>query len=123
MLDLIEEGAFVATGIGLLLMPLVSIAMLCSSSQRAEGQEGGDPAAGKRLAETWCSSCHVVGPASQRGTSTSAPTFAAVARMKSTTPMSLRVFLQTPHAVMPDLHLSRDEIAGLAAYILSLRRE
>lgn len=109
--------------IGLLLMPLVSIAMLCSSSQRAEGQEGGDPAAGKRLAETWCSSCHVVGPASQRGTSTSAPTFAAVARMKSTTPMSLRVFLQTPHAVMPDLHLSRDEIAGLAAYILSLRRE
>ena len=45
--------------IGLLLMPLVSIAMLCSSSQRAEGQEGGDPAAGKRLAETWCSSCHV----------------------------------------------------------------
>ena len=104
--------------IGLLLMPLVSIAMLCSSSQRAEGQEGGDPVAGTRLAETWCSSCHVVGPASQRGTSTSAPTFAAVARMKSTTPMSLLA-----HAVMPDLHLSRDEIAGLAAYILSLRRE
>ena len=42
--------------IGLLLMPLVSVAVLWSSSQRAEGQEGGDPAAGKRLAETWSSS-------------------------------------------------------------------
>ncbi len=35
--------------------------------------------------------------------------------------MSLRVFLQSPHARMPDLHLSRDEIADVSAYILSLR--
>ena len=49
------------------------------------------------------------------------PTFAGIARRKSTTAMSLRVFLQSPHARMPDLHLSRDEIADVSAYILSLR--
>ena len=41
--------------------------------------------------------------------------------MKSTTPLSLRVFLQTPHNRMPDLHLSRTEIDDLIGYILSLR--
>ncbi len=97
--------------------------MLGSYWRPAEAQETGDPAAGQRLAEKWCSgACHVIGPAPQRGTSSGIPTFAAIARMPSTTPMSLRVFLQTPHAGMPDLHLSRDEIADLAAYILSLRR-
>jgi hypothetical protein len=33
----------------------------------------------------------------------------------------LRVFLQTPHDRMPDLHLSREEIDDLIAYILSMR--
>ena len=84
-------------------------------------QEIGDVAAGKRLAETWCSSCHVVAPSAQTGASTGVPTFAAVARMPSTTPISLRAFLQTPHARMPDLHLNRDETDNLIAYILTLR--
>ena len=75
----------------------------------------------KQLAERWCSSCHVLGPASSSGTSNGAPTFAGIARMSSTTPLSLRAFLQTPHARMPDLHLSQDEIDDVAAYILSLR--
>jgi hypothetical protein len=34
---------------------------------------------------------------------------------------SLRAFLQTPHARMPDLHLTREEVDDLASYILSLR--
>jgi mono/diheme cytochrome c family protein len=88
---------------------------------RANSQEIGDAAAGKQLAERWCSSCHVVGPASTEGTSNGAPPFVAVARMKSTTPMSLRAFLLTPHTRMPDLHLSQDEIDNLTAYILSMR--
>ena len=75
------------------------------------------------LPKTWCSSCHVIGPTTVRGTSNGAPSFVAIAGMKATTAMSLRVFLQTPHARMPDLHLSRDEIADLASYILSLRRK
>jgi hypothetical protein len=42
--------------------------------------------------------------------------------MKTATPMGLRVFLQTPHGRMPDLHLMREEIANLSAYIVSLKK-
>lgn len=91
-------------------------------SHRALGQDGGDPASGRALARRWCDSCHVVDPQQQRATSTGAPTFAAIANMKSTTAMGLRVFLQTPHGRMPDLHLTRDEIDDVVAYILSQKR-
>jgi mono/diheme cytochrome c family protein len=77
--------------------------------------------AGHRLATMWCSACHrvetrVVGPISD-----TPPSFVAVARMSSTTRMSLNVFLSTPHFAMPDISLSRKEIADVSAYILSLR--
>jgi hypothetical protein len=90
---------------------------------RSQGAGGGDSAAGQRLSETWSSTCHVVPPKQRSGTSNGAPTFAAVAAQKSITPIALNAFLQTPHHRMPDLHLSRDEIAGVPAYILSLRRD
>ena len=89
----------------------------------ASAQDIGDAAHGRQLADTWCSSCHIVGPTTARGTSNGAPTFAAVASMNATTPMSLRAFLATPHANMPDLHLTNAEIDDLSAYILSLRRK
>ena len=88
---------------------------------KAWTQDTGDAVAGRHVAESWCSACHVIGPGQASGTSNGAPPFAAVARMKATTPLSLSVFLQTPHGRMPDLHLSRDEIADVSAYIMSLR--
>jgi len=76
---------------------------------------------GHQLATQWCANCHVVDSAQKQGSSTGAPPFEAVAHMKSTTEMSLHVFLQTPHGRMPDLHLTRNEIDDVTAYILSLR--
>jgi cytochrome c len=102
-------------------IPLLMAVPLAAWTHDANAQQDGDVAAGRKLAETWCSSCHVVGPSTVHGTSNGVPTFVAVAGMKATTAMSLRVFLQTPHAQMPDLHLSRNEIDDLATYILSLR--
>jgi len=96
--------------------------LLPASIGQALAQEIGDATAGRHLAENWCGSCHVPGPAASRGVSNGVPTFAAIGKMPSTTRMSLRAFLQTPHARMPDLHLSRDEVDDLAAYILSLRK-
>jgi mono/diheme cytochrome c family protein len=101
----------------------LGVVLLAGCLSRLAAQEIGDAAAGQNLGETWCSTCHVVTLTPQRGTSTGAPTFAAIARMKSTTPQSLRVFLRTPHDRMPDLHLSRDEIDDLTAYILGLRHK
>lgn len=101
---------------------LAGLLLLGVASGRACAQELGDVAAGRTLAEKWCSSCHVVTSSQQLGTSTGAPTFFAIARMKSTTRLSLRVFFETSHDRMPNLHLSRDEVDNVSAYILSLPR-
>jgi mono/diheme cytochrome c family protein len=96
----------------------IGLLLLTASLSQTHAQ---DPDAGNRLAKKWCVNCHVVAPGQDRGTSTGAPSFRDIAAQKSMTPMALRVFLQTPHHRMPDLHLSHDEIDDLSAYILSLR--
>jgi len=103
------------------LVALVASSVLVAVPQQPKAQEIGDVAAGRQLSATWCSSCHLVAPSASSGIVNGTPTFPAIARMKSTTVLSLRAFLQTPHARMPDLHLTRDEIDNIAAYILSLR--
>ena len=114
--------AWAASASRFLLGALASTLLLTPPTAHAWSQTAGDPAAGKTIAEGWCSACHVVSPMQQGGSSTGAPPFAAIAKMKSATPMALRVFLQTPHGRMPDLHLTREEIANLSAYILSLKK-
>ena len=96
-------------------------ALLAFSLSTPAAQEVGDAGSGRRMATDWCSSCHIVSPTAERGSSNGAPAFAAIASMESTTPMALRVFLQTPHSRMSDLHLSLTEIDDLTAYILSLK--
>ena len=109
--------------LGWITIPLLTAILASVASFSLAAQHVPTPSAGGKLAETWCSSCHVVGPTQDRGTSTGAPPFAAVADMSSTTAMSLRAFLATPHWRMPDLHLTRDEIDDIASYILSLRQK
>ncbi|MFC7474643.1 c-type cytochrome [Dankookia sp. GCM10030260] len=79
-------------------------------------------AQGRRVAETWCANCHVIGPGARGPAGDAAPPFDAVARMPSTTEMSLRAFLQTPHARMPDYRLTQQELDGVVTWILALRR-
>lgn len=81
----------------------------------------GDPQQGLALAQSWCSSCHMVSPRQQNAANDGVPSFASVARMPSTTQMSLEAFLQSPHPPMPDLKLTRVQLDDVAAYILSLR--
>jgi len=100
----------------------LGLAALAALAQPAVAQEDGDRLAGHELAMRWCSSCHVVDPAQQTQGIDAVPTFASVAGMRSTTLSSLRVFLSTPHTPMPDFKLTRDDIANVSAYILSLRR-
>jgi mono/diheme cytochrome c family protein len=90
-----------------------------AAAQAAAQQER--VAFGRVVAESWCANCHVVGRQAQGPVGDAAPPFVAIARMSSTTEMSLRAFLQTPHARMPDYRLSTPELDGVVAYILSLR--
>ena len=97
--------ATVAIGFGM--MPVEAFA------QQAE--------AGHQIAKTWCAGCHQVERTGQATQSDAIPSFASIARMKSTTLTSLQVFLSTPHAQMPDYTLTRDEIRNVSSYIMSLK--
>lgn len=101
---------------------LVVPMLLAGAALPALAQEPGDPASGLRLATTWCANCHQIAAGAAGPAGDAAPTFHAIARMPSTTSMSLRVFLQTPHPNMPDFHLSREELDDVVAYLISLRR-
>ncbi len=102
---------------------VTALALALSLAPARAQPPGGDPQQGHALATTWCSSCHVVGPEQQHAGNDAVPSFAAVARMRSTTTMSLRAFLHTPHPPMPDLQLSHTEVEDIATYILSLRNK
>ena len=78
----------------------------------------GNLESGRRLADIWCGSCHQVGPeASLRST----PSLPELARLSSTTELSLKVFLKSSHENMPNLMVSRAQIEGLVAYIMSFK--
>jgi len=77
----------------------------------------GDSIAGKDLAVTWCSSCHLV-DGRNRADDKALP-FAAMARAAGS-PERLRAFLVDPHGGMPPLGLGRQEIENLIAYIVRL---
>jgi len=78
-----------------------------------------DVKAGLDLAKRWCSQCHEIGKVPVRNVVS--PPFAAIARMPSTTAISLNAFLSTPHHRMPDYALTHQQIADISAYILSLK--
>jgi mono/diheme cytochrome c family protein len=74
---------------------------------------------GKTLAQRWCVNCHLVGP-DQHTATTDAPPFAAVAKRPNFDEGRLAYFLLDPHPKMPNMQLSRDDAADLAAYIATL---
>jgi mono/diheme cytochrome c family protein len=78
-------------------------------------------AAGRDLALEWCSECHLVARDQTDPASDAVPSFFEVADRSSTTEMSLRAFLTSPHGNMPNIMLTREQIDEVVAYILSLR--
>ena len=76
-----------------------------------------DIAQGGNIAHRWCSQCHVVAPGQTSG-SDSVPTFAQIGESKHFNAARLAEFLADPqHSRMPNLSLTRSEIADLTAYI------
>lgn len=99
-----------------------AIAMIAATSALAQGsaEPPGDAGRGETIARRWCAACHVVA-ADQTRAAADAPSFMAVA-VRVGSPDSLKAFLADPHPLMPDMSLTRAEIADLTAYIVSFRR-
>jgi len=81
---------------------------------------GADANNGARLARQWCSPCHVVSSSQQTATD-QAPPFSAIARIPNFDASKIALFLLDPHPKMPNMSLTRDEAADLAAYIATVK--
>jgi mono/diheme cytochrome c family protein len=79
----------------------------------------GDPLKGRQTATAICAPCHQTDGRPPDG---AAPSFLDVAKMTSTTALSLRVFLRTSHNEMPNLIISEADTDDLIAYILALKK-
>jgi mono/diheme cytochrome c family protein len=78
---------------------------------------------GRAVAANLCVECHNINRDEADPKNESAPAFAAIANMSSATILSIKVFLKTPHANMPNIILSEAEIDSVAEYIMALNEK
>ncbi len=98
------------------IVTLVALIALASSSSTSAA----DAERGERLARRWCAACHVVA-ADQRQANADAPSFATIASRRDFNARRLAFLLLSPHPVMPELALRRNEAEDIVAYIGTLR--
>jgi mono/diheme cytochrome c family protein len=100
---------------------LQSAGLVAVSLTMSHASFGADAKNGLRLAERWCSACHVVSP-NQQLASVFAPSFANIASRSRLGARELAQSLLAPHPQMPDRALSREEAADIAAYLRTLAK-
>jgi mono/diheme cytochrome c family protein len=86
-----------------------------------EAAVAADANQGKAIAERWCSGCHLVTAGQTTATTDKAPPFASLAKTPDFGAGKLALLLLAPHPNMPQLSLSRSEIADLAEFIRTLK--
>jgi mono/diheme cytochrome c family protein len=102
---------------------VISIMSVTCSGGAALAQVGADAAKGRALAHQLCAGCHIVAKeAASSAVPADVPSFAAIARKPGQTAEAVAGRIVVPHPPMPDIQLTRGEIANLAAYILSLKQ-
>jgi mono/diheme cytochrome c family protein len=78
---------------------------------------------GRALAERLCANCHLNEGQGEKQGSTGIPGFRAVARRPGQTVDNILKWLRSVPPMMPNHHLSQDEMLALALFIESLREE
>ena len=79
-----------------------------------------DPVHGQDLAERLCSNCHLVG-SGQRQANADVPSFHEIANKQGQTEGAIMARIVLPKHPMPQIPLTKSELADLAAYIKGLR--
>ena len=93
---------------------------VCLATGSAQAQKSGDAVRGAALAESWCSTCHIIDKRGAGTTIDPAPPFPLIANDPKKTPAYLQRWLSTSHPQMPNFNLGRREMVDLIAYIKSL---
>ena len=94
--------------------------VVLASSWPFAAHAAGDADHGEQLAQRWCAACHIVANDQTHGAD-NVPTFSAIAHIPGLDAARIALFLRDPHPKMPDMQLSTQETADLAAYIVGLK--
>lgn len=78
---------------------------------------------GREMAERLCAVCHMNAGQGEKAGASGVPSFAAVANRPAQTFEGVEAWLQSVPPMMPNHHLTRDEINALASFIMSLRKQ
>lgn len=97
--------------------------VLGAAPAMAQSLEELDIENGERLARTLCVNCHQVAPEGENTVLADVPGFQEIANRPDMTREAIVAFVISPHPAMPDIQLTRDELADISAYIMSLRDE
>ena len=92
-------------------------AMAAAALLTVPAANAADIGQGAKLAQRWCATCHVVAPG-QPAAKADAPSFASISAARKVP--EIAGFLMQSHPSMPDMNLTRAEIADLIAYMQSL---
>lgn len=76
---------------------------------------------GRELAERLCANCHLNPGQGEKVGASGIPGFKAVANRPSQTVEGIEAWLRSIPPMMPNHHLTREEISVLAAFVMSLR--
>ncbi len=96
------------------ILALISAAPPAAADEVAKGRE---------LAQALCAQCHLNEEQGEKQGSMGIPGFVAVANRSAQTFDGIVAWLKSVPPMMPNHHLTQDEMFALAAYIMSLRKE
>lgn len=101
------------------------VVLACAGTAlRADDTPAASPEQGLKLAQTLCQNCHLLPGAETNNTVTvGIPSLSGIANRPGQTGLAIEGTLIKPHAPMPDMKLSNQEIRDLIAFIDSLRTD
>jgi cytochrome c553 len=92
---------------------------MCAATAVAHADDG--ISKGRALAERLCATCHLAPGQGEKKSAAEIPGFYAIARRPNQTEEGIRDWLRSIPTMMPNHHLSQDEMGSLAQFIMSLR--
>lgn len=105
------------------LLPMIAVALAIVPPLAAQEGKSQPPDAtkGLKLAETFCTNCHLIGTGEAGRATPGVPSFREIANRPEQTGSRIASVLINPHMPMPNMQLTRQEIGDIVAYLDTLR--
>jgi hypothetical protein len=104
-------------------LPVLLILLLATPAFAGSVTNAPDPTHGQQLASKLCSNIHLIGSGQQEHANADVPSFHEIANKQGQTAGAIMAHSMLPKHPMPTVTLTKNELADLSAYILSLREK